>query len=583
MEDGNKAPHSMGSGQQRNPHPRPFFYVQPPSQPYYMYQHWQMNNPYGHYGLPAGFNFNRPCLNPYQYMQYPGFVFPHAPLYPMDYRRMFEPRFPSPHWDNSSRHQPPPQPPGYRETASSEAQTDPSDAITKLIESLDKMHTTDIRGTERELDSGVVSQSSAIFSLDEDKKSEEQKVTLNSTKNESCCETPTATSSASTIAVYDGDSSHRSLDVLSPQECWSGDIDEELPLDSSSVHEDGPNSDKVEEQVVPIETTKEVADIQTDIAATDQNVPTCDDPQVQEEKSGEVNLEQEVVRQKLKGDSSFQIIKLPFELASEAKGISGLPSQYYYNYLPMQPTHERMSVLSPSLDELSSKDEMFSTDLDDVELFPKHVYGGRRLTDMVCGASQSNEDVEEVWAIGSKRFVCACCGKSLPKGATRNKVHCTKMYVDDGGDTDDEGRYVRGCEQPIRVVVRKHSGPRKTQPLPQRHTKTWSRRGQYKDQQDPKLQDQEGREIGHEPKEKESNESNEQQYRACQDRLGRDELTIPDHSRWAEGVVRRRHTAPLPRQELNQRKVMYHRPRDEDDQPSLLHWDRGSMMRDPPC
>lgn len=52
--DGSKQPPTFGSGQQRAPHPRPFFYVQPPSQPYYMYQHWQMNNPYSPYGLPGG-------------------------------------------------------------------------------------------------------------------------------------------------------------------------------------------------------------------------------------------------------------------------------------------------------------------------------------------------------------------------------------------------------------------------------------------------------------------------------------------------------------------------------------------------
>lgn len=61
--DGGKQP--FGNGQQRPHHPRPFFYVQPPSQPYYLYQQWQMNNPYSHYGLPGGVKLFKLYLNYY--------------------------------------------------------------------------------------------------------------------------------------------------------------------------------------------------------------------------------------------------------------------------------------------------------------------------------------------------------------------------------------------------------------------------------------------------------------------------------------------------------------------------------------
>lgn len=54
LSDSNQQPHGYGGGQQRSQHSRPFFYVQPPSQPYYVYQHWQLNHPYSHYGLPGG-------------------------------------------------------------------------------------------------------------------------------------------------------------------------------------------------------------------------------------------------------------------------------------------------------------------------------------------------------------------------------------------------------------------------------------------------------------------------------------------------------------------------------------------------
>ncbi|XP_072306513.1 bucky ball-like [Eucyclogobius newberryi] len=532
MEDGSKAPDAMGSGGQQRTHQRPFFYVQPPSQPYYMYQQWQMNNPYGQYGLPGGFNFGRPCPNPYQYMQYPGFVFPQAPLYPVDYRRMFEPRFPAPHWDNFARHQPPPPPPpGHRETACSEAQTDPSDAITKLIECLDKMQAGECQGADRELDSGVASQSSAMFSPAEEKRGERQTVCHDAGRNESCLETPRST--FSTLAVYNGDSSHRSLDASSPRGCWAGDAEEELPLDSSSMQEES-DEKAAEEQVVPIE---DVAGIQTDTAATDQNVQTCDVLNEQQKCDEAVDLEEKVASKDLQIDLSFQILKLPFELASEAKGIGRLARDpYCYNYLSMQSTHERLSVLSPSLDELSSRDEMFSTDLDEVELIPRHVYaGGRRL---------AAEEVDEIWAIGSKRFVCACCGKGLPRGAAaRSKGHCTKMYLDEGLDSDDDPRYGRG-EQPVRVVVRKHTGARKTQPLPPRLTKSWSRRGPTRDPAEPTDQNQERGDAQEE-----------------------------------EGTEKERHRV-CP--ELPQRKVMYHRPRDDEDEPPPP-WDRGAAMRDAQC
>lgn len=60
--DASKQPQSFGSGQQRNHHPRPFFYVQPPSQPYYLYPQWQLNNPYSHIGLPGGM-YTHPLLH----------------------------------------------------------------------------------------------------------------------------------------------------------------------------------------------------------------------------------------------------------------------------------------------------------------------------------------------------------------------------------------------------------------------------------------------------------------------------------------------------------------------------------------
>ncbi|XP_068160540.1 bucky ball-like isoform X2 [Antennarius striatus] len=532
MEDEGKQPQSFGNGPQRNQHPRPFFYVQPPSQPYFLYHHWQLNNPYSHYGLPGGFNFPRPYVHPYQYMQYPGFVFPPAPLYPMDHRRTFEPRFHGPPWSDAPRQPCQPYPQGRRETACSEAQTDPSDAITKLIECLDKFRGgggggggAEMQVGERELDSGVASQSSGMFSPGMEKKSEEPGQGLPSGADGGRLEAP-AVFSDSTTAVYDAESSQRSLDPLSPQASWAGGMEEELPLDTSSVHEDGGRKSEhpaTDEPFIPI---PEVTDVQPDTLATSRNdddllkvdpaphltpsVPSVssDQPELPADATAETERQ--------KSDGNYQILRLPFDSflpgdAGDAARLSSPAASYFYNYLSMHATRERMSVLSPSLDELSSREEMFSTDLDDSDLFPKHVYAGRRPAE-VSGSSQATEDIEEAWPPGAKKSSCSCCGKSLARAASRSKVHTSKMYADDdGGDSEEDGRYGGGCEPPVRAAARKHSGVRKTHPVPPRHAaKTWYKRGQYKDGVD--------QEEGHNPRKQElldGETSGELQCRTC--------------------------------------------------------------------
>ncbi|XP_069562909.1 bucky ball [Brachyistius frenatus] len=620
MDDASRQPQSFGSGPQRGPHPRPFFYVQPPSQPYYLYQQWQLN-PYNQYGLPGGFNFGRPCMPPYQYMQYPGFVLPHAPIYPMDYRRMFEPRYHAPTWGDLPQQQQQPQqqpqqqqpqqpqqqqqqPHEHREMACSEAQTDPSGTITKLIECLDKIRASEMQGADRELDSGVASQSSGMFSPGEKKQNEEQGHVLASAPHGSAAESPAVTVSGCAEAAYVGESGQTFFDALGPQDCWSGGLEEELPLDSSSVHEEFPELEQQEadEHFLPLEKGV-VMDIRSDISVTDQSVPKCDAVEllestpslsfssIQESKSQDKISKAEhpaASFDEAKADESCQILKLPFESAptpASPERLSSPTTPYYYNYLSMQTTHERMSVLSPSLDELSSRDEMFSTDLDDMDLFPKRVYPGRKLTEVDddddgCGGGGSPraaEEVEEVWLPGSKRFVCACCGKSLAKGTGRTKAHSSKKYRDEAGDSDSDGRYRRGCELPVRVAVKKHSATRKTHSVPLRHAATpWSARGQYKKASDP---------MDHDIHKQEKGETEEVDG---QERLCREDVTAADQGRWADGGVipRRRPAATLQRQDMStQWKVLYHRPRDEDrddDEPPPSHWERGSTMRGEP-
>ncbi|KAK5849767.1 hypothetical protein PBY51_014073 [Eleginops maclovinus] len=433
---------------------------------------------------------------------------------------MYEPRFHAPPWHDMPRHQyqnqylhQQPQPYERREMACSEAQTDPSDAITQLIECLDKIRATEQHGAEKELDSGVASHSSGMFSPGEEKKSGEQGQILPSPPNDSHLESPAVAFSDSTTAVYDGESSQRSLDGLSPAGCWSTGFQEELPLDSSSTHEECPELKQpaADEHFLPVEKA-EVADFQSDMSATNAGVTKCDAKELPKQRvdpilpSSSFTFSQSALKdarsvdkvsksEHHKGCPSYQILKLPFDSVltpkeARATSLSPRSAPYYYNYLSMQSTHERMSVLSPSLDELSSRDEMFSTDLDDTDLCPKHVYTGRRLAEVVSGPPQAAKELDEVWLPGSKRFMCACCGKSFAKGVTRSKVHSSKIYRDEGGDSEDE-RFERACEKPVRVIVRKHSAPKKPLSLPLRQAaKSSYKRGQYKDPLDPVTQEE---------------------------------------------------------------------------------------------
>ncbi|XP_017560015.1 bucky ball-like isoform X3 [Pygocentrus nattereri] len=172
MDEPSKTSQSAGSGQSHQRpvnHSRPFFYVQPPVQPFYTYQ-WHMNSPYSHNIPGAGFHFGRPCMMPYSYLQYPGYVVPHTAVHPVDYRRIYERSIPpgasAAAYDFSFRQQ---QHTGtQRETTCAGAQTDPCEALNKLIECLDQLR------AGEELHSSVNSQTSGTLSPLAEEKSEEE-------------------------------------------------------------------------------------------------------------------------------------------------------------------------------------------------------------------------------------------------------------------------------------------------------------------------------------------------------------------------------------------------------------------------
>ncbi|XP_072525580.1 bucky ball [Salminus brasiliensis] len=435
-------------------HSRPFFYVQPPSQPYFMYQ-WPMD-PFGQYGFPGpAFPFGRPCLPPYQYMQYPGYVVPHAPMQPTDYRRI-TPFYPSvasydlhfrQHFQQMSVH---------RETMSSEAQTEPRDPASKLLDSLDGSQACEKSGAVKESNM-VLSSTPAVISY------------THVVEKLNCGDAELALESASKLpkagpdegvkpltlsdsAVYDAESSQGRL-----EECALSGV---LPLDSSSIHEDRPTLGRDDQQqdmeMMCLETEKsdsndasdvlgpkhssEIHDSGTCVSERSEKSDLCEEKaqdqgkQVENVSLESVEVVEPLLRPILDQDFPYQILRLPCNKATTGLVLqkevnplvyldassSLLPakrysfgSTYSYSYYP-QVAQERQSVLSPSLDELSSRDEMFSTDVED-EIMPGQVYvGGGKLAETSAVSTRPEKEHGDNDSCSVCAKTCACCGASLP-------------------------------------------------------------------------------------------------------------------------------------------------------------------------
>ncbi|XP_031652737.1 uncharacterized protein LOC109908845 isoform X3 [Oncorhynchus kisutch] len=656
-------------------HQRPFFYVQPASQPYYnMYHHhnqWQnMNNPYNHYTLPGSgsYPFGRPSsyMSPYPYMQYPGqYIVPH--IHPVDYRCMYDPpRFhPPPLHDPMFRHQQQQQhysaqaqrevacseAQAQREVACSEAQAQRevacSEAQTQSSDALNKLQTNEKQGSEKELDSGVVSQASGIFSSENKERKREVGGDRHSSRG------------ASYAAVYDGDSS-RSLGDLGLQEGWAVDSDEEPPLDSSSVQEEDIQDTRHHAADESLHShSSENLCLLSAISQSDDS-PRPEDPDNQAEE-GSANPDstsstEALLRPRshcsnllspqslpsplasdwkalehmkhggetfdvpdgslceLDVDLSYQILCLPFDkvftasalqkdvstsssvalrcedlqasLSSSLATSSTTPVRHHHYYCQPQTAHERLSVLCSSLDELSSRDEMFSTDLEDVDAFPGcSVYARGRFS-----ADLGEAEVKEVCP-QSKKLMCVCCGSSLLKGggvSSRVKVHHSPgVYA--AGDSDEvveqeQRGSVRTCERthPSRVVVKKHPVHKKHQPLPLhiRHAPKHScKRGQWREAIGPEEQEPEtvlvGSELkyyeGHVVEGESGHRTGDKQHRTYG--LCRDGVNTSDPGTWESGGAKPRQKphSSLPRPERPAlrkalcKPLVYQRVRDEEN------------------
>ncbi|XP_077364669.1 bucky ball-like isoform X2 [Festucalex cinctus] len=498
--EGAAAPHDGGNGQQGSQRqgPRPFFYVQPPSQPYFQHQHhWQTNNnPYNQFGVPPGFPFGHPYMIPHQYVPYPGgFPFSPVPMFSMDSRRTFEPRFYPPVWNDGAprpRHYTP-RPRQRREMTTAEVQTEPNDGFRKMLDFLNKM-----RIADKELDSGVASHSSGIFSLAGEKKDGDDDDNDDDERGGGDLAAGALDATRSEAAVFDdpavngAQSGRRGLDDASkPNICWSARLPGERPLDGSSVGEYGPRPEHAplpglflacnEPEALP----EGAAGIQADIPVADHSTPKrdADDTAAQVDFFRPSGKDVKNIWRPLgEGDADYKILWMPpstslFSAGARGSDFSSLPPPpYYYRRLSTQTSQESASVFSPSLDDdfSSSRDEMFSTDADDSALFPRRSYRGRR---PARAAAASN-----AWPPLSKELQCDCCGKSLHKGASRSRFSgSAREYRDQVVDSEDDfWWYGRGGEPPFRAPSRRRPASRKPHSVsPRLFTKKWSK---YRDQ-----------------------------------------------------------------------------------------------------
>ncbi|XP_060761602.1 bucky ball isoform X2 [Neoarius graeffei] len=432
-------------------HSRPFFYVQPPSQPYFMYQ-WPMD-PFGQYGFPGpAFPFGRPSMPPYPFMQYPGYVVPHAPMQPTDYRRI-TPFFPSvasydlrfrQHFQQMSMH---------RETTSSEAQTEPGDLVSKLMDDLEGLQACDKSRAQVKEPNVMASSTPAVVTFTHEVEK------MNYRENELNMKPVSQLDQAdlddlvnpvmlSDSAVYDAESSQGQL-----EECVLSDV---LPLDSSSVRDESQRRGQEYRQgdlEMPCfqdekSGTSNVGDGSHSTEVQDSGAHTsncngtsdlCEDKtSIQSEKVenlslGSVEVTKPLLQMTADCDLPYQILHLPCNksttgllLQKEADSLLYmdaasvlLPSKRYtfgspytHNYYPLV-APERQSVLSPSLDELSSRDEMFSTDVED-ELVSGQAYidGGKLAETSAVPIHSKMDPADKPCSVCAK--TCACCGASIP-------------------------------------------------------------------------------------------------------------------------------------------------------------------------
>ncbi|KAI4885273.1 hypothetical protein NFI96_013681, partial [Prochilodus magdalenae] len=414
------------------------------------------------FSVISGFHFGRPCMMPYSYLQYPGYVMPHAAVHPVDYRRIYERSFPpsaSPtSYDFGFRqHQHTGAP---RETTCAGAQTDPCEALNKLIECLDQLR------VGEQLHSRVDSQTSGTLSplAEEGRSEEETGACTGKTQSSSNTAESDTKASCSEAEHLDQQEDRRARSRNQPLLANSSAQEEgsEVQEEDGCMHQDfcvlsrnksedtqvqsqGKNKDeKVLDRKVPEPPEKGEWDGPNTNWPSSQSSPVHHSSARMTESQATENSRSHSAD--ITGDYSCCILHLPLEKVLNA-GVYGpgctprpLGSPFSYSYCPPQLSHERISVLSPSLDELSSHDELLSTDPEDMGLFPARVYTRGKLAEVASRKCHSAGEIHtDMRVLYPKRLTCAVCGSNTFKQCSRPKAfHCETHCYGDADDSDEE-------------------------------------------------------------------------------------------------------------------------------------------------
>lgn len=357
---------------------------------------------------------------------------PQTTMHPVDYRRLQEQHFQHAPGCNVSLRQYQHGQAVQRETTCVGAQTDPSEALNKLIECLDQLRASDSASSQT---SGSLSPAS------KEPKCEEESGTMG--------KKPV---SRSNVVDDERDTSCSRVEHVSQEEdssLASGREEEEKNEaayhDCSESHSDvfpnhslsGSNQEKIQEKKVQDEEVVQ-SNKKMEWDGCIASRPSSQSSPVRPSLGRKV--EDQSLIQKPQ-DFSCCVLHLPFEkvLSSGVYGSSITPpslgSPLEYPYRPPQLAHERFSVLSPSLDELSSHDELLSTDLDDIDLFPTRVYTRGKL-----GAVTSRRcHTSDLCLLYPKRLTCTTCGSHTFKELNRNKM-CHYKDVEDSDEIEVDHR-----------------------------------------------------------------------------------------------------------------------------------------------
>lgn len=355
---------------------------------------------------------------------------PQTTMHPVDYRRLQEQHFQHAPGCNASLRQYQQGQATQRETTCVGAQTDPSEALNKLIECLDQLRASDSSQTSESLSPVTKEPKCEEECGTMGKKPVDKSGVQNNEREKSCNHVG---------HVYQEEDSS----LASEKE--EDDKNEAAYHDCSVSHSDMSQNHSLSGSSQEKKQDKKVQDDNVVQSNEEMEWDGCIASRPSSQYSPArpslaTKVEDQSLLQKAQ-DVSCCVLHLPFGkvVSSGVYGSSitspSLGSPLDYPYRPPQLAHERFSVLSPSLDELSSHDEPLSTDLEDIDLFPSRIYSRGKLAEVTsrrCHAS-------DLCLLYPKRMTCATCGSHNFKELSRNKT-CRYKDVEDSDEIEFDHR-----------------------------------------------------------------------------------------------------------------------------------------------